>query len=61
MNDNAIIAAQTERIANLMRDKDALVRRNIELSLTVQVLEQELLAITAVRHGTDAAKQVRVH
>lgn len=57
----ALAAAQAEQIQELARDKDVLIRHNIELALTVQVLEEELLAMKSVRQGTDVPEQRRVN
>lgn len=47
------------RLAALRRDRDALIHRNIELSLTVQVLEDELRSRTC--GVMDARERERVH
>lgn len=57
----ALVAAQAEQIRELKCDKDVLIRHNIELALTVQVLEEQLLAIKSVRQGTDVAQQRRIN
>ena len=48
-------------IAALTIANDRLVRRNIELSLTVAVLEEELRAVCGVRQGTDEGRRLRVN
>ena len=49
------------KLAALTIANDRLVRRNIELSLTVAVLEAELRAVCGVRQGTDEGHRVRVN
>jgi hypothetical protein len=49
-----------QRLRALRRDRDRLMRRNIELVLTVQVLEEELLARTVVRQ-VDEGQRARVN
>jgi hypothetical protein len=49
-----------QRLRALRRDRDRLMRRNIELVLTVQVLEEELLARAAVRQ-VDEGHRARVN
>lgn len=48
-------------IAQLTRENDRLARRNIELELTVDVLEAELLARVRVRQGTDLTPGMRTN
>jgi hypothetical protein len=51
----------TAHIAALTIANDRLVRRNIELSLTVAVLEAELREVCGVRLGIDEGRLVRVN
>ena len=48
-------------IAQLTRENDRLARRNIELALTVEVLEAELLARVRVRQGVDVKQEMRIN
>ena len=49
------------KLAALTIANDRLVRHNIELTLTVAVLEDELRAVCGVRQGTDEKRQLRVN
>ncbi len=48
-------------LAALTIANDRLVHRNIELSLRVKVLEEELMSVCCVRQGTDAVAEKRVN
>jgi hypothetical protein len=58
----ALIArVQQQRLYDVTLERDVLIRRVIELGLTVAVLEDRLRAVDGVRQGTDEKQQLRVN